>query len=228
MVKAVAVLVLVLAGAAVVVLAPNGPFRSYSHRYRLTISVAVDGEPRSGSSVIEVVWRKSPALSSVPWTSELVGEAALVDLGKHGLLAATLYGPYGLRADFLALHAFALFGKQPATFAPDDNGLRALSLVRDRARLTPDQLPSFVWFSDPTDAETAVPVKGEDFGLVISPDVRLIGASVQITSDPITTGVAQRLPWLRELEARERASGHTGMFRPFVLSSRLFLQGRKP
>jgi hypothetical protein len=228
-VKVAAILVLVLIGSALaVVLAPNGPFRSYSHRYRLTVSVAIDGETRSGSSVIEVVWRKSPPLSSVPWESKIVGQAALVDLGRHGILAAVLGGMHGVPADFLALHAFGVFGTQPRTFAPDDEGLRALSRVRGHVGLTPARLPDFIWFSDPTDPGTAVPVRAEDFGLVISPEVRLVGAYLEITTDPITAGVGQRLPWLRALYDDQRKNGITGYPGAFVLSVFAFIQGGAP
>lgn len=34
--------------------------REFTHRYRLTVEIQVDGQTKVGSGVIEVVWHKAP------------------------------------------------------------------------------------------------------------------------------------------------------------------------
>jgi hypothetical protein len=67
-------------------------YPTYAYRYRMTVNVEVDGQMRSGSSVIEV--RVSKQLAFLPTVNELAyageGEAVYVDLGVHGSIVALL------------------------------------------------------------------------------------------------------------------------------------------
>ena len=48
---------------AVVIFKVNHP--TYSYRYRLQLSLAVDGKVHTGSSVIEVTWERGPKIAEL-------------------------------------------------------------------------------------------------------------------------------------------------------------------
>ena len=195
----------------------NHTYPSFTHRYRLTLEVEAEGEIRTGSGVVEVTWLEQPSVfGSI--AERIRGQAVAVELGRHGLLLATTNGGWefgGCPAQFIALRAFA--GTTPA-LPPDplpprtspprtsDCGyplrreiLTALGqLVGRRVALSPDIMPALVWLPDPADRTTARPVRPAALSDDIALDVRLRTTTIEITRDPVTTGLFARLPWLAE------------------------------
>lgn len=174
-------------------------YPSYTYRYRLTINLEVDDRQRSASSVIEVNWYSHPLPEVVSFTPELRGEAALVDLGNRGVVVAALNnGDWGISHDgawgakWLAPRAFGYTGA--VAELPDflrEHGKRDLKY---------NNLPRFIWLSDPKDPTTAKIVHGVDFSATIGPGVRFVSASVETTRDPLVIDIKRKLPWLYELE----------------------------
>jgi hypothetical protein len=68
--------------------------------------------------------------------------------------------------------------------------------------LSPSDLPLLVRFRDINDAKTVERVKPGDLGASFGPGVYLKRATVEITKDPVTTGIEKRLPWLESLRSR--------------------------
>jgi hypothetical protein len=183
-------------------------YPSYTHRYRLTLEVEAGGTVRRGSGVIEVTWSRQPDVFGA-WRFAVRGQAVPVDLGPHGVLLAALAGAgppesAGVPARSLALAAFAgmlpeLRTQGSVRGVPDVvlecGGLSALARsVGRRAELRPAIMPQLVWLPDLHDPATARPVPPADLPTVIAPDVRLRGAWVEITRDPVTTGLFSVLP----------------------------------
>jgi hypothetical protein len=132
-------------------------YPNYTYRYRLTVNIEVDGKIHSGSGVIEVTWHGQPELGDVgPFHPTIRGQAPLVDLGKRGVVVASLISkdwgqpskvgdPWG--ALFLAPRAF---GK-----STEVSSIPEFSSQRGPRALAADNLPRFLWFSDPQDPTTA-------------------------------------------------------------------------
>src|SRR5215470_7395763 len=81
-------------------------YPSHSHRYRLGVSIEVDGQVLSNSSVIEVIWKPQCFLPGSghwwQWAATVQGQAVLLDLGPRGVLLAPLSG-----AQYRAMRAFS-------------------------------------------------------------------------------------------------------------------------
>jgi hypothetical protein len=177
-------------------------YPTYSYRYRLTVNVEVDQVLHSGSSIIEVTWYAHFLPELVSFSSELRGQATLVDLGNRGVVAATLingedYGPAkdgAWGAVWIAARAFGL----DSTI----DQLPRLPNLSGKRVLAPDDLPRFLWFSNPQDPATARKILVQEFPTVLGPPVRFAGASVEITSDPIVIDIRSKLPWLKSLEQK--------------------------
>ena len=179
-------------------------YPNYSYRYRLTVNIEVDGKIHSGSSVIEVKWRGGPVIGDGgPFGPSVKGQAALVDLGDRGMVVASLLGetwghPYsstgGWGALWIAAEAFGNHSTaQEIPHLPELRGKRDLAL---------DNMPRFLWFSNPQDPTTAKILLLQDIPVAFGPSARFVGASVEITNDPIVTDIRQKIPWLKPLEEK--------------------------
>ncbi|MBR1230893.1 hypothetical protein [Bradyrhizobium sp. AUGA SZCCT0182] len=188
-------------------------YPSVTVRYRLTLEALVDGELKTASSVREVTYGKQSGFAS---GHELFiryrGEAIALDLGSRGTLFALLTKDADdrSRAEWIVLHAFGFNGGSLPR--PVEEGLKQVSRLSGKRELPLDGLPMLVRFrdlADPTTVERISPLNIEErFG----PDAKLIRAtleivpagiwplnSVGITGEPITTGILERLPWLKRL-----------------------------
>jgi hypothetical protein len=198
-------------------------FPSYTHRYRLTLEVEADGRVRTGSGVIEVAWYSRPTFSGIfiPWEAEIRGQAVPVDVGPHGVLLAALAGvgpeeTLGIAARYIALRAFAgTVPELPPLDAARPRGGRDYPLESStpavlrrlsghRATLGPGTMPPLVWLRDPADPTSARPVRPDHLPADTASELRLRGAWIEITRDPITKSLGAHLPWLAAFVAAQR------------------------
>ncbi len=203
---AVTVVCLVAACLIAAVVVGRTAFPSYSYRYRLTISIALDGQVHTGSSVIEIIWQAQPVPGiGGPFQSRIRGQATFVDLGTRGAIVAVLEtgdGPRDLKngprdAKWIAARAFGNMSTGPEI--PDLPGLRG------RRQLAPDNMPRLVWFSDPADPTTARVITPAEFATILGPTARLVAADVEITNAPIVIDIDKKLQWYSDLEMRQTA-----------------------
>ncbi|MGV8997661.1 MAG: hypothetical protein ACOH12_11995 [Parvibaculaceae bacterium] len=192
-------------------------FYTYSHRYRLTVEVSVDGVAKAGSSVIETQWLHRPTFGIFSrWGSTVLGQAAYIDMGKYGTMLVML-GPDPSSRDYATAEVMAMRALGSAQ-ARSKNGypisletLKDFSRVTGRAELHEGHFPKLIWFSDITDLKTGKFVLPQDFETVIGPNVHFIGATVEITTDPISSGLNKKLPFLYDLYLRQRQNGKMGI-----------------
>jgi hypothetical protein len=204
--------VVVIVAAAVVWRSVESP--TYVHRFRLAIEVQVDGEVRSGSSVIEV--RTTDYNVGMPGAkgthSRVLGQAVIVDLGKGRNVIATLgIGPAGSE-DGIA-------GLTQSAFMPIHPGLkhRDVPNLTGSAPLTGQHVPTLVTFSDLSDPKTARVIAPDRFNEVFGDDVHfkrafiemvpagswpfnMIGWPASLAGEPITRGIETKMPWLPHLQ----------------------------
>lgn len=203
---------IVIVAAAVVWRSVDSP--TYVHRFRLAIEVQVDGEVRSGSSVIEVQTTDyNVGMPGAKGTRSLVrGQAVFVDLGKGRNVIATLgSGPAGT-VDWIA-------DLTRSAFMPIHPGLkyRDVPNLTGSAPLTGQYIPILVTFSDLTDPKTARVVAPDRFDQVFGDGVRFkrafvemvpagswpfsaIGWPASLAGEPITRGLEKKMPWLPHLQ----------------------------
>lgn len=183
-------------------------FPTYSHRYRLEMSLAIEGKVHTGSSVIEVNWSCGPKLAGLAQCASGVGgQATVIDLGSRGVVVATLYTgetvypvPDGA-VDVTWLCANA-FGNRSTT-----EDLPKLPLLKGRRGLTPKNLPRLAWFSNPADPQTARKVTIENVASILDPTAQFTEAWVEITRDPIVVDIAKKLPWYPALVEAQKGKG---------------------
>jgi hypothetical protein len=185
----------------------DGPYASY--RYRLALTVQ-DGGLKTGSSVVEVAEHYTRNIDSPGLRSNARrGEATLVDLGGGRLLLGLLTGgarwigqslpknpPKTTWTDSpsgMLIEALGLPDSWQRQAAPDCGSL----LGRPPFRLSPEQMPNLVTFADASDPTSLAWVDPRDLAATFGPGVTLAAATIEITNDPVTQGLENRLPWLR-------------------------------
>lgn len=116
-------------------------------RYRLTLQAEVDGEPKSGSGVIEVTYSKNnDPISQAQFSIDVRGEAVILDLGPRGTLFALLKADTDSRSgpEFMVLRAFNFPGG--ALPSPVASGLQQVRHLSGKRELALTSLPLLVRF----------------------------------------------------------------------------------
>jgi hypothetical protein len=171
-------------------------YPTYTYRYRMTVNVEVDGQMRSGSSVIEV--RVSKQLVFLPTVNRLAyageGEAVYVDLGVHGSMVALLAsGTYANDAEYPLYLVHRLHFNLDIF---DDRKLASLPSLRGKWELPSNELPTLVTFSDPNNSASLRVIRPEQLEQTFGPNVHWRGVDIEMTSDAVTHGLEARLPFL--------------------------------
>jgi hypothetical protein len=180
-------------------------------RYRLTLFVDDNGKTVTGSSVINTQWgglgqdsdELAPLFGGKRWWPLVTGEAVTVDLGARGDLFLIFAddparGQEHNRAGSIGSPAALVV----ATFSgvgPGGASWDMLRQIRD-TRKTVDvpirMLPWLVRFRNLNDPATVEPVDPENLDASFGPGVKFLRATIEMTNDPVTTGIEKRLPWL--------------------------------
>jgi hypothetical protein len=208
------VLVALVGGATIVI---GQVFRSYSHRYKLTIAIDVDGVRHTGSSVVEVTWEKqSQILIPVPrFVSSTHGEAVTIDLGEgrlvFGILGTAEKDDPKTPSQYIALKAFGL---------DSDAGIPLIAKQKRIRKLEGNDIPMLVTFDDLNDLRSGKKLSPENLSATFGSGVKFVDASVEMTNDPVTQGIERKLPWwngpfpwLKPLGSGAYIDTRTGSFR---------------
>jgi hypothetical protein len=168
---------------------------SYSYGFRLIVDVDTPSGLKTGSSVLNMVWRSQVPIGPRGAVTQVKGEAVFVDLGGGRNLIATLgFGPNGSqdRMEYLAFDAFKNVGRPM--------NIETLAKAQGSAPLSGELIPTFVTFTDLNDPKTARVVRPDEFSTVFGEGVAFRGARIELTNDPVTKGIEARLPWLSHVE----------------------------
>jgi len=174
-----------------------------SYRYKLTLAVNTPEGVRRASSIIEVdFW--SISFPEKGLMHSLRGEALYLDLGPGrkpliALLTCQLHPKYrselrwtrdGGPDNNLLLN---LFGRGPPSLL--DNVAR-IAQMRGSHQITPSDLPDLVTFADVNDPASVLEVDPNNLQATLGSNIAWDEITLESTGEPITTGLAQRLPWL--------------------------------
>lgn len=201
----------VAVGFALLPLAACGPRAEVG--YKVTVTVDDNGTLRSGTGVWKLTMRKGDWPGT--YASAFYGEAIPIDLGKKGILYVLITGNRGGRpgaGDDLGIYGRHLFGqvakqrrgesveiKDPLT-----EHLELQRMTGQTARLgcrTPiagTPCPFLVRFRDDHDPGSVEAVNPGNLVSTYGPGMTLRPIVVQLTDEPVTTGIGKRLPWLSD------------------------------
>lgn len=195
-------------------------FPTHTHRYRLTIEIDTPEGVRSGSSVIEVVRKdvRWVLIAQGRYEFRVRGEAVFVDLGgNRNVVALLAHGPNAENVDQMISLPIEAYGYDKW----DDRAWAGQAKMQGSVELKPLLIPTLVTFTDLDDPKTArviYPTQPQEvrsdsaaprsksrvavdrFAETFGPGVRFKRSWIEMTNDPVTIGVEQRLPWLLHVE----------------------------
>jgi hypothetical protein len=236
---------IVAALVALVPVAYGVAYPSLTLRYRLTLEAEVDGKPKVGSAVIEVIYSKQPEFASGrDRVSSHRGEAVVLDLGERGTLFALLTAGSDNRSipESIVLRAFNFDGG--AFPGPTvEEGFKKIRELSGKRELPLTSLPLLVRFRDLNDPMTVEKVDPIDISKSFGGSARLVRATLEIVpagvwplnlfgvmGEPITAHVRTKLNWLpkyydRRLDGQRFEAGSSSLPLANSLSSGAFSVG---
>lgn len=196
----------------------SGCYRHETFRYRMTVEVETPQGLRTGSSVIEVKVSdpgRGPLVFPEEGTGAKVrGQAVEVDLPNGTALFALLSKPGfetgGAEFPYDALRPSRYTGEYALI-----NRTQEMEDIQGVGVLPANAYPMLVTFGDLADPKSAQKVDPDNLAASFGAGVKLERITVQMTSDPVTTGLEKRLTWLNG--APEQALWERPDIRDFTL-----------
>jgi len=165
-----------------------------SMRFRVTVEVETPDGVRTGSSVMEVRSAKYVRLTSEERSGStgLIGEAVVVDLPDGPLFALLVNDevPPRLARRVVAALDPNVIGQQSSVETVRRLGASSAEL---KAALPREHWPRMVTFADITDPTSVALVDPDNLAATFGEGTTLKRITVQITDDPVTTGIEERL-----------------------------------
>jgi hypothetical protein len=186
--------------------APDAEDPAPDYRYRLTVEVDTPKGVKTGSSVIAVEQaqvRPGSNPASIGLDRRVRGEAVAVDLPGGQTLFALLRSDNNV--DW-ASYVFVYLAVDQSAENAADIARKVLEVegVRTLPRMWPpvahlderSAYPMFVTFTDLADPTSVARVDPDDLTASFGGPTSLRRITVQLTEDPVTSGIEERLKWL--------------------------------
>jgi len=176
------------------------------YRYRLTVEVETPEGVKTGSSVIEVeqsLSRSTAAPAEVSVQRKVRGEAVAVDLPNGKTLFALLRSTNNV--DWASyVYVYLAPHEKGKPFIDQLDNVLEVTGERTLPRMWPpvgfleerSAYPMLVTFSDLADPTSVAEVDPDDLAATFGEGMRLKRITVELTDDPVTSGIRNRLSWL--------------------------------
>lgn len=177
-------------------------FPSGTWNYKITLTVQTPEGVMSGSSVRQVYVKSGPnILPQSTSTVRVRGEAVVVDLGKRGTLFGLLRSQTSVDgASYVFFDSFPIpdshgYGEGSTT----PKGVRYYNQLKSgKADVQSRDMPMLVRFKDINNPKTVERVDPSNLAATFGEGVKLVSATIEITDEPVTTGIENVLGWLGE------------------------------
>lgn len=181
---------------------------THAWRQRLTFVVATPHGEKVGSAVQAVEWTPNPFFKDgAAFHLKLKGEAVAVEIAPGHVLFALLNGQGGEEhAGLLALYQFGGGRPGQGDFPWAKSDFAAVRAAHGGAAtpLRPDLTPLLVTFRDINDPKTVEQVDPANLAASFGADVQLVRMTIEITDDPVTSGIERKLAWINSIDSYRR------------------------
>jgi hypothetical protein len=172
------------------------------YRYKMTVEVETPQGVRMGSAVRELTYHANKGgwfpLGESRAQMTMMGEAVVVDIAPGRALFALLTGASG-ESDYASRIADRAL-VDPKTGTGWDRTPRIVELwptaPKTKHLVNTDPRPQLVHFRDVRDPKSVAAVDPAHLDAAFGPGVTLKRITVQVTDEPVTTGIEKRLGWL--------------------------------
>lgn len=181
--------------------------RRQQYRYKLSLAVDTPQGVKRGFSVVEVDVFDIVSPFAKGTASKARGEAVFVDLGAGERPLIAIMSLHKQKSEGLewaegkplSEQLLARFGAAPARQSDMFEQIDRLLRFRRPIDLLIEDLPDLVTFSNINDPMSILSVDPYNLSLSLGPGIRWYAKTLEITDEPVTTGIEKRLPWLAAL-----------------------------
>lgn len=177
--------------------------KTYTYKYKFTISVRDQGQLKTVSQVVSVQESTTEERKAAN-PPKLCGEAAALQLRSGKTLFVLLKGVYHEQVsgqtqwqNSPTLVLLKRFGLETEWTYRSDSGIRLLPKINTEIDLQYYEMPDFVTFRNIRDPTTIQQVYSQNFEAVLGDGVTLERATLQVTNEEVTRGrLLAVIPWL--------------------------------
>lgn len=197
---------LTAAFAALLALAGCSEMNSSRFRYKMTVEVETPQGLRTGSSVREISAGRISKLFQLgdahkAWLKHR-GEAVAVNMAHGRTLFVLLKEPKGNAGNAAVA---ALRQGLPGEIGPDwVEQLQQKQYLGRKAVLLPENYPLLVTFADINDPKSVERVDRANLAASFGEGVKLKAITVEVTNEPMTTGIGKRFKWWNTYQQEHR------------------------
>lgn len=175
------------------------PARTY--RYKLSIEMETPDGPKRAFNVVEVKWEERKGTGGTRSITTVRGEALYLDLGPGRRPLVALLTSRVRPTDQPGQARSRCWGPSAPycwrkIYDYDSSDPTALSRQRGARPLAVSDLPDLVTFEDPSDPRTVMEVDPAAPDKALGAGVSFGAVTLEITGEPLTTGIEKRLGWL--------------------------------
>jgi hypothetical protein len=172
-------------------------YPTYTYRYRITLSVSEGGALKSGASVVEITrrWDPVPGRPIEHYTSTAIGDAPFVELNDDRRVFLTFANDGVLDPERLAAKRFGFDPADVSEAAEQSRRANEATNTRASAELPSDRIPLLVVLTG-QDASSARAIPPMQLGTTLGENVSFKSATVEMTSDAVTSFLQSRFPIL--------------------------------
>ncbi len=174
---------------------------SYTLHFRVTLYALINGIERTGSSVISGKWIDTLGAGDIGrWATEFVGDAIVINSSSAGMLLgllSTMQGHptgFNLNPDYLVS-----FVPNYHSIGNDKERFERLADLKGEHDLPESGWPILMYFSDLNKLQTARFVSPDDLSAGFGASSRITRFTFAVTDEPVTAGLADRLPWFDQI-----------------------------
>jgi hypothetical protein len=192
-------------------------YPSRTVNFRMTYEVETPEGLKAGSGVLAATKTIFPEINGRTGWAATNGEAVVVDLGKRGTFYALLSSPSHPGGDGHVGMLILVFDIADKTDRHEAQSVHNFAALSGRREMTYDQpwiitsggqkiappgrtmawdLPILVRFGDEADPRTVEAIDPGNLAASFGEGVRLKRVIIEITDQPVTTGIQKRLTWL--------------------------------
>jgi hypothetical protein len=169
-----------------------------TYRYKLTVAVNTPDGVKQDASVVGV-WG---GCSHLGCQHSLTGEALYVDLGagRRPLVVPITpnYKPFGELTGNAHWHEGGPGFVLEKLYRTRGNGKLGDGPLNEPHPIDPSELPNLLTFSDANNPDSVIAVDWRNLGASLGVGISWNSVTIELTHEPITTGILQKLPWLAD------------------------------
>ena len=158
--------------------------------YRVQVTFDENGARVMGSNVVHVAIRRNiPCIGMCGYTFAVQGQAIPIKFSNGKYLFALLgVADHSFRARSMPFQAFKALPPYR----------KVSELPHHPINVPSEYVPTVIYFADMADPNSAVIANQGNLQTLVGENVRLTSVSVNLTDEPVSTGIDQLLPWVEK------------------------------